>query len=153
MIEIKNARLLHLDTFLRLFKQYRAFHQLPAASKTSRQFLQQRIEQKDAVILLAFSEQKAVGFALLFPSISSLAMKPVWILNDLFVEVQHRRRGVARELILQAERQALVKGIFSIKLATAEENLKAQSVYQAMGYRLNESFKHYGKLISKKTEK
>jgi GNAT superfamily N-acetyltransferase len=58
------------------------------------------------VILTATDKGSMVGFAQLYPSFSSVLMKRIWILNDLFVEKDFRREGVAKLLMDAAERYA-----------------------------------------------
>jgi ribosomal protein S18 acetylase RimI-like enzyme len=83
----------------------------------------------------------------LYPSYSSVAMKPIWILNDLFVSESSRNNGIARHLMLAVEKQAKLKDIFSIKLATGIENKKAQALYHSLNYKLNNDFEFFSKRI------
>jgi len=147
MIEIKTASIINLDCLQILFEQYRQFYNMESSNKQSRQFISERLNKKDSTIFLAFDDQQAVAFVQLFPSFSSVAMKPIWILNDLFVTNNSRKKGIARRLILAVEKQAKANDIFSIKLATGIENKKAQSLYKSLNYQPNEQFEFYSKLI------
>jgi ribosomal protein S18 acetylase RimI-like enzyme len=70
-------------------------------------------------------------------------MKPVWILNDLFVEEAHRKKGVAKSLISAAENFARKTGAVRIILATQTSNTAAQSLYESLGYIKDQDFYHY----------
>jgi len=147
MIEIKQASILHLEALLPLFMQYREFHQVPAAKKTSREFMKKRLTRNDSIIWIAFVNQTAAGFVQVYPSFSSVALQPQWLLNDLFVEESSRKNGVAKELIKQVEKSAKQQGIFSIKLATSNDNKAATSLYGAMSYQPIDTFAHFTKRI------
>jgi ribosomal protein S18 acetylase RimI-like enzyme len=70
-------------------------------------------------------------------------MKRIWILNDLFVEKDFRREGVAKLLMDAAERYARETGAVKMILATQVSNRRAQKLYEARGYLKDEEFHHY----------
>lgn len=146
-IEVVHATSMHLDKLHRLFEAYRNFYQMPPAPETSKKFLKERFESKDSIILLALKEFLATGFCQIYPSYSSVAMKPIWILNDLFVDKDYRKCGVAQLLIKEVEKQAKRNDVFSIKLATAVDNKKAQSLYFKLGYQQISNFDHFSKRL------
>ena len=49
----------------------------------------------DWTATLALDGEAALGFTQLYPSFSSVRMRPIWVLNDLFV-AEGGRRGTAR---------------------------------------------------------
>ena len=63
-----------------------------------------------------------VGFTQLYPSFSSVSMKKIWILNDLFVEETSRRKGSANLLMNTVENYARETGAVRMVLATAVRN-------------------------------
>ena len=148
MIEIKQATTLHLEPLQKLFEEYRAFYNMQRADAQSTAFLKQRLNQKDSIIFLAFHQQTAVGFIQVYPVFSSVAMKPLWILNDLFVNKNYRQLGIAKRLMIATEIQAKKSGVFSIKLATQVNNSKAKKLYQSLGYKVIDAFDHFSKKIS-----
>src|SRR5579859_667244 len=96
------AGLEHLDVLAGLFDAYRQFYGQEPDLSGARRFLEARLRGRDSVVFLAFADDATgtgVGFVQLYPSFSSVAMKPIWILNDLFVAPQSRRAGVARSLL------------------------------------------------------
>jgi GNAT superfamily N-acetyltransferase len=84
-----------------------------------------------------------VGYTQLFPSFSSVSMKRIWILNDLFVQEAHRNKGAARLLMNAAENFARQTGAVRIILSTQISNAAAQTLYESLGYRKDEDFYHY----------
>ncbi|AFZ34676.1 GCN5-related N-acetyltransferase [Stanieria cyanosphaera PCC 7437] len=142
-MEIFLAHLEHLEEVSRLFDQYRTFYRQPSDLKAATQFLQERFQKNDSIIFLASDRGKMVGFTQLYPSFSSVSMKQVWILNDLFVEETSRKKGIAKLLMDAAEDFARQTKAIRIVLATQTFNLAAQSLYKSRGYTKDDEFEHY----------
>lgn len=84
--------------------------------------------------------RSAVGFMHLIPSTNTLAMRPIWFLEDLYVDPSARRKGVATAFLRHAEEFARSTGAERLTLATAHDNVVAQSVYRSRGYIREEHF-------------
>jgi ribosomal protein S18 acetylase RimI-like enzyme len=69
-------------------------------------------------------------------------MRPIWVLNDLFVVEAARQRGVARLLMDAALGLARSTGAARLVLSTAKDNLAAKTLYFSLGYRVDEPFDH-----------
>jgi ribosomal protein S18 acetylase RimI-like enzyme len=91
----------------------------------------------------AHERGKALGFTLLYPTWSSLSMKPWWNLNDLYVVPEARQRGVARALLERARRLAEESGASGLGLETGKDNLPAQKLYEQLGWKREEEFFRY----------
>lgn len=125
-----------------LFDSYRQFYRQEADLEGARQFLTDRLRAEESVVFLATRDATPVGFVQLYPSFSSGKMRPIWILNDLFVAPQERRGGVARRLMEAACDLARTTGAARLVLATAKDNVPARSLYLSLGYRVDEVFDH-----------
>ena len=145
--QIKKASAMNLEQLHRLFDEYRDFYQMPPAPELSMKFLKQRLSMNDSIILIAFDNFEAAGFCQIYPSFSSVAMRPLWILNDLFVNQSFRQKGVAQQLMEEVESRARDNQIFSIKLATAVDNHQAQKLYLKLGYQKNTGFDYFSKKL------
>ncbi len=66
-----------------------------------------------------------------------------YLLNDLFVAPAARKQGVARSLLAAAEDFARANGAASLSLSTAIDNLPAQELYAALGWKRDEDFCEY----------
>ncbi len=88
-----------LGELVTLFDEYRIFYKQPSDIDAARKFIEQRLHNKESVLLAARENDNIVGFIQLYPSFSSIAMKPIWILNDLFVKSAFRNRGIAKSLM------------------------------------------------------
>ena len=146
-IEIVVASLADIDTLLPLFVGYREFYRNPPEVERSREFLHQRLTQKDSAILLAWLKdgvsRQAAGFVQLFPAFSTGAMKRIWILNNLFVNPAARRKGVGSMLLEQARRYAIETQSSRLTLKTEVTNHPAQALYESLGWKRDERFFSY----------
>jgi GNAT superfamily N-acetyltransferase len=129
-----------------LFDSYRQFYGQASDLTGATAFLAERLAEQQSVVFLAVDEAgptpTGTGFVQLYPSFSSVRMKPIWILNDLFVAKEARRGGVARLLMDAALDLARSTGAARLVLSTAKENRAAKSLYLTLGYRLDEAFDH-----------
>ncbi len=137
------ANIEHLDEISMLFNQYRVFYDQTSDIDSARLFLQKRFDDCDSVIFAGRIRDLIVGFTQLYPSFSSVSMKRVWILNDLFVTPSHRHQGVARSLMAMARQYAEETGAIRIALSTQRANHAAQALYESLGYERDEVFHHY----------
>lgn len=106
-MRIIQATLEHLDLLSPLFVKYREFYGELPFPDSSRAFLEKRLRRKESVIYLALhddDDSKLLGFCQLYPSFSSLSLKRVWILNDIYVAEEARRQLVADHLIQKAKK-------------------------------------------------
>ncbi len=143
MISIHQASLNDLDTIERLFSGYLAFYERQHDAAAIRQFLDDRISNKQSIIFIATSDDRAVGFTQLYPAFASLSLKPSWILNDLFVEPDARGLGVANALMAAARQLAAETNACEIFLQTARSNHKAQALYEKLHYQRDNEFLVY----------
>ncbi|HJS34588.1 MAG TPA: GNAT family N-acetyltransferase [Pseudoxanthomonas sp.] len=131
---VRRTGLTHLDVVARLFDHYRGFYGQPSDPALARDFIRERMERDESVILLAWVDDAAVGFTQLYPAFSSVSASRVWILNDLLVLPEARRKGVARALLSAAADFAHADGALRLELETDHDNATAQALYRAMGW-------------------
>ena len=134
-VKIKQATIENLEPLAKLFDQYRQFYTQPPSLEESMLFIRNRIENRDTTIFIAQdSAGNVLGFTQLFPSFSSISVKPKWILNDLYVNENSRNKGVAKLLMAAAEGLAAETEADSIFLEVQVENKSAQTLYESLGY-------------------
>ena len=145
MPEVRSVRaeLDDLDALVPLFDAYRRFYGRTADLAGARAFLAERFKRGESVIFLALVDGAVVGFTQLYPSFSSVSMKRLWVLNDLFVTPDARKSGAGRALLERAERWAAETGAKGLTLSTQITNLTAQRLYEACGWTKDEEFFHY----------
>lgn len=146
-LEIVRATAAHAEAVAPLFDAYRQFYGLPSDLAAARAFLAERLAHGESAVFLALlregGEARPAGFTQLYPSFSSLALRPVWILYDLFVAPDARRYGVGWALLERAHAFAIETGAAELSLQTARENLPAQTLYQRLGWRRDDEFLTY----------
>jgi GNAT superfamily N-acetyltransferase len=81
---------------------------------------------------------RAVGYATLRWSLSSLSASRIAIMDDLFVRPDARGAGVADALIEECRRRAAERGATAVTWQTAKTNRRAQRVYDRVGGRRTE---------------
>lgn len=141
-VSIVEAGLEHLDMLAPLFDAYRQFYQQPSDLDAARNYLTARMEGEEAIVFIAVRGGVGVGFTLLYPMFSSVSMRRVWVLNDLYVAPEGRRGGVATDLIEYARQYAIETEARGLELATAPDNAVAQALYESLGWQ-RDTFYHY----------
>lgn len=152
-LRIVRATRHHLEPTSSLFDQYRQFYNQRSDLVSARGFLKKRMDRRESVLFLALVSGHVVGFAQLYPTFSSLAMKRVWILNDLFVTEGARGRGVATALLKRAKRLAETTKAKGLMLETARTNANAQSLYEKLGWKRNDLFYTYSLDVKSKLDR
>ena len=135
----------HLDDLAVLFDGYREFYRQTSDLEAARRFIRERFANDDSVIFAAsLPESDAlVGFTQLYPTFSSVRMRRVWTLNDLFVAESARGQGVSRALMEVAREFAVSTGAVAVELATERDNTVAQALYDSLGYDRVEEYLHF----------
>ncbi|MDH1146807.1 GNAT family N-acetyltransferase, partial [Pseudomonas mosselii] len=145
-MRIIQATLEHLDLLTPLFVKYREFYgQLPYPD-SSRAFLEKRLKRKESIIYLALpddGDDRLLGFCQLYPSFSSLSLKRVWILNDIYVAEDSRRMLVADNLMREAKKMAKQSNAVRMRVSTSSDNEVARKTYESMGFRKDTEFENY----------
>jgi GNAT superfamily N-acetyltransferase len=145
-VEILRAYTRHLSLILGLFDEYRQHHAQPPNPEGGRVFLAERLERRDSVIFFASegsgSFQRALGFTQIYPAWSSVWLKRIWILNDLYVHPEFRRRGIARALHARVRQHAVETKARGLAFSTASESEAVRHLCDTLGYRCDEQSRH-----------
>ena len=142
-VVVRQAVLADLDPVARLFDRYRQFQGRPADLGAAREFLRARFDHGESIVFVATDGEQPLGFAQLYPSFSSVSLQRVFVLNDLFVAEEGRRRGVATLLLNALESHAWSLGASRVTLNVARPNTTAQALYEARGWKQDDQFFMY----------
>jgi ribosomal protein S18 acetylase RimI-like enzyme len=142
-IKVMQAQIEHLEEIAILFDLYRMFYQQSSDLEAARKFIYDRLQKSDSTIFVARDNGSIVGFVQLYPSFSSVSMKRIWILNDLFVREIDRNKGVGKSLMSAAADFGRETAAIRIMLSTQISNNLAQALYESLGYIKNEEFYQY----------
>ena len=133
-----------LPELSRLFDAYRVFYRQASDPAAAERFLRERFARRDSELLVAAREAGGLaGFTQLYPSLSSVSLARIFVLNDLYVDPDARRSGVGRALLEAAHAFARSRGAVRVSLETARDNAAAQRLYDALGYERDAAFYRY----------
>jgi GNAT superfamily N-acetyltransferase len=130
---ITHAKLQDLNYLAVLFDDYRTFYKQDSNIEAAKRFLKQRMVKDDSIIYIAYDNDEAIGFTQLYPLFSSVSMKPMYILNDLFVSSTYRGQGVGEALINRAKQLCKSENNKGLAIQTAFDN-PAQHLYERLGF-------------------
>ncbi|MGY2895803.1 N-acetyltransferase family protein [Deinococcus sp. UYEF24] len=144
MPRVRRAIAADLPLVAPLFDAYRVFCKQPSDLAGAHAFLTERLRLNESVILLAELEDGvAAGFTQLYPAFTSVGIRRLWYLNDMYVAPQARRRGVSTALLEAARQHGLETGAARLVLTTELDNLAAQATYEAHGWKRDERYYTY----------
>jgi GNAT superfamily N-acetyltransferase len=83
-------------------------------------------------------QDRAVGFATIFWSWSTLSAARIGVMNDLYVAPSARGSGLAEALIEACRERCVERGARVLCWQTAKDNFRAQRLYERMGGRREE---------------
>jgi len=137
-MEIKRITLAESELATALFNKYRVFYKKESDPVLAEKFIRERLANNESVIFVAVETENGravpAGFTQLYPKYSSVSATKNWILNDLYVDSNYRKRGIGEGLIKTAMDFAKSKGATFVQLETAVDNYTAQSLYEAIGF-------------------
>jgi GNAT superfamily N-acetyltransferase len=103
----------------------------------------------DGVQLLARDDEgRAIGFATILWTWSTLSASRIAVMNDLFVSPDGRGSGAADALIEACAERARAHGATSLEWQTARDNERARKVYDRIGGRMSDRWVDYDLSLS-----
>lgn len=143
MLKVRLAISSDLQALAGLFDQYRIFYEQTSDLDGARRYLDARLAAHEALIWVAEADGQLVGFTQVYQSWCSVAMRPLWLLYDLFVNDAARGQGVGEQLLEAAKTAAIAGGAIRMELATAVDNATAQRLYERNGWQRELDFYRY----------
>lgn len=144
MIIIRKATIEDLKLIVELFDKYRVFYEKESDKEKAEEFLSDRLKHNESEIFVAETDNNnLVGFVQLYPLFSSTRMKRLWLLNDLFVEKDHRGKGISKQLIEAAKNLCKQTNACGLMLETAKSNIVGNELYPKVGFSLDSENNYY----------
>ena len=104
---------------------------------------------KEGLQLIARTEDgRAVGFATVFWTWSTLSASRIGVMNDLFVSAEARGSGAAAQLIEACAERCRDRGIAALDWSTAHDNVRAQTLYDRVGAERDDRWLGYSLAVS-----
>ena len=138
---VRQALIGDIEELSVLFDDYRVFYEQSSDIKKAKSFLVDRFNNKESIILVAEEGNKLVGFTQLFPTFSSVSLERFYILNDLYVSPNFRKKGVGKLLLNSAQDLIRKMGYKGLSLETANDN-PAQHLYEREGWKVDQDYLH-----------
>ncbi len=142
-MSVREASLSDVDLIAPLFDAYRVFYEETSDLDAARACIRENLTLGRSTIFIFIDGREVLGFTQLYPAFCSVAMKPFYILYDIYVLAEARERGIGCTLLQHAHTWAREQGAFRIDLETAHTNIRAQSIYEKLGYELDTTFRKY----------
>ena len=139
----RKATLEDLPQLSNLFDQYRSFYHKESDLDAAENFLKERLENQDSEIFVAEENGILTGFTQLYPLFSSTRMKRYWLLNDLFVNENHRGKGHSKALIESAKELCRTSDSCGMYLETGKENMIGNQLYPSAGFKKYDEVNFY----------
>ncbi|AFU99974.1 GNAT family N-acetyltransferase [Simiduia agarivorans] len=102
---------------------------------TQQHLIEQLRATPNALSLIAYLDNEAVGLLNAFQSLSTFAAKPLFNIHDLAVTPSARGQGVASALMGKLENIARARGACKITLEVLSGNLTAKALYERQGFK------------------
>ena len=125
-----------LDELLPLMRGYCDFYEVQPSDEDLLALSRALIadpEREGLQLLARDSSGAAVGFATVFWTWTTLSAARIGVMNDLFVSPGARGQGVAEDLIVACAERCRNRGAASLEWTTAQDNYRAQVVYERVG--------------------
>jgi GNAT superfamily N-acetyltransferase len=125
-----------LDELLPLMRDYCEFYEVAPTDEDLLAMARALIADphgEGVQILARDADGRAVGFATVFWTWSTLRAARVGVMNDLFVDPDARGGGIAEALITECVERCRKRGASSLGWQTATDNRRAQAVYERVG--------------------
>ena len=134
----------HIKQIGKLFDLYRQFYKYDSDLIKSTNYIKNRITKKESKIFIAINNNnEGIGFVQLYETFGSLDLGKIIILYDLYVDEDHRKNKVGKQLMLRSHEYAKKINAKRIQLSTATDNFIGQSLYESLGYVKDTDFYTY----------
>jgi GNAT superfamily N-acetyltransferase len=119
-------------SFIRKLAEYEKLSHLVVATEAD---IHQNVFGPNPVaeVLLAHWDGAPVGFALYFRNFSTFLGQPGIYLEDLFVEPEHRGKGIGKALLIRLAKIAIERGYGRLEWAVLDWNTPSIEFYRSLG--------------------
>ena len=145
-MDIIEASIKDVEQVAVLFNEYRMFYAQKSDIESAKVFLEERITRSESVIFIAIENDEYVAFTQLYPSFTSVGISRIWLLNDLYVLENYRKKGIAEQLIKHVFNYGKTTERKKVLLSTDNDNFIAQKLYERIGFVRDNCF-FYEKVI------
>lgn len=146
-MEIIKASAYYEERLSHLFKDYRAFYKKNDGLEVSREFIRERLLKHDSIIFISLIDKEPIGFIQVYPTLSSINVGEVWLINDLYIDEGARGLGVASKLLTKIIDEARSTDVGMIRISTELTNSPALKLYKKLGFEPDNRFQHFNYFV------
>jgi len=139
MSKIKRAELDDIPAIASIFEQMRRAEGIWVDKKRAKEFIEERMKKKESVIFIAYHGDYAVGLVQLYPLFSTVRMKKVWQIYDLYADPGFEEYHCEDDLIRAAKDFVREKMDGGIIAETKKSNLEGNELYLGFDFELEAS--------------
>ncbi|MCR9093289.1 MAG: GNAT family N-acetyltransferase [bacterium] len=134
-VSVRNAERDDLPRLYRLLRSKAEFDGAVEALSASQAELGEAIfrDPPPCVFVVAETEGDLVGFAANYPVFSTFAARPGLWMDDLFVEEDHRSRGIGRRLLVALAEEAARRRCCKLEWSLQKTNARGIAFYEREG--------------------
>jgi GNAT superfamily N-acetyltransferase len=140
-----------LDELLPLMRGYCDFYEVDPSDEDLLLMSRTLISdpEREGIQLLARDDTgRAIGFATIFWTWTTLSASRLGVMNDLFVAADARGGGAADALIAACAERCRERGATELAWQTAQDNHRARAVYERVGAKRDERWLDYSLGVS-----
>lgn len=141
-LQIKKAERSDVPLVLDFIRKLAEYEKLSHEVVATEELLEKHLfgAEKAAEVVIAYSNEEAVGFALYFKSFSTFLGKPGIYLEDLFVLEEHRGKGYGKALLVFLAALASENDYGRLEWAVLDWNEPSIKFYKSLGAKMLEDW-------------
>jgi len=157
-IEIRTAKKEDVHLILSFIKELAEYEHLAQEVVATEEMLTESLFGKDSIteVLLAYYNNKPVGFALFFHNFSTFLGRKGIYLEDIYVKPQHRGKGIGKALLVKLAKIAKERNCGRLGWAVLNWNKAAIEFFESLGAIPMDEWRTYrmaGKSLTKLADK
>lgn len=144
-VTIRNITPSDIPAVIELLREFADFERLVAHCEITEDRLSRAMFGEQAVVegLIALVDDRAVGYALYFPSFSSFRGQCGLYLEDIYVSNAYRGRAIGEAMLKKIAQTALGRGFERIDFLVLDWNSKAVDFYTKLGAIQDSQERHF----------
>ena len=132
-VSIRYAQESDIPQILQFIRELASYENMLDEVVATEDLLQEWIfEKKKAEVILAVKDNKSVGFALFFHNFSTFLGRAGIYLEDLFVEPEHRSKGIGKALLQRLAQITMERGCGRLEWACLDWNKPSIDFYLSL---------------------
>jgi len=132
---LRAARPDDAPAILALIRELAVYEKLEDQARATAEDLRRHLfgDRPAAEVIVAEAGGAVVGFALFFPTFSTFRGQPGLYLEDLYVQPEHRGRGIGKALLARLARLAVDRGCGRLEWSVLDWNAPSIAFYRSQG--------------------